>query len=199
VNSIILASSSPRRQELFRQLHIPFDVKVAGVDESVEKDITPGTLVETLALRKARAVAREVEGGLVVGSDTVVALCDRVLGKPVDHKDAFRMLDCLQGREHKVFTGLAVIDAVTGRFVSAHECTVVHFRQAEPGEIEAYVATGEPLDKAGAYGIQGLGAVFVSKIEGCYFNVVGLPVARLVEVLGQFGVSITGFWEKKYE
>ncbi len=197
MDNIILASSSPRRQELLRQLGIPFRIQVASVDETVEGDMPPGQLVETLSLRKARAVSGGLESGLVIGSDTVVTMGDKILGKPVNKEDALEMLESLRGRRHQVFTGLAVIDSVTGKYATVHECTEVYFRDASRQELEAYISTGEPFDKAGAYGIQGMGAVFVSRIEGCYFNVMGLPVAKLVQVLQQFGVTVTGFWKKR--
>lgn len=197
MTKIILASSSPRRQELLRQLAIPFTVRAVPVDENIEGDMPPGLLVENLALRKARAVAGELEEGLVIGSDTVVVLDNRVLGKPRSRKEALQMLENLRGRVHEVYTGLALVDAGSGRSVTAHECTKVHFRKPARHELEAYVDSGEPMDKAGAYGIQGLGAVFVSGIKGCYYNVVGLPVAKLVEMLGEFGVDVTGFWKRR--
>lgn len=195
MKKIILASSSPRRQELLKQLGIPFTVRAVAVDESLERDMPPGVLVEKLALRKARAAAKVVDSGLIIGSDTVVTLDNLVLGKPGDKNEALRMLESLQGRVHEVFTGLALVDAETGRAITGYECTEVLFRRAGRDELKAYVDTGEPMDKAGAYGIQGLGAIFVTEIQGCYYNVVGLPVAKLVEMLSQFGINVPAYWK----
>lgn len=198
MKKIILASSSPRRQELLEQLKIPFTVQVVPIDESVERHMPPELLVENLALRKARAVAGEVDSGLIIGSDTVVTLDNSIMGKPKDREEAIDMLKRLRGRVHEVYTGLALVDAGTGMSATAHECTSVHFRQAGLDELKVYVDTGEPMDKAGAYGIQGLGSIFVNEIRGCYFNVVGLPVAKLVEILAKFGVDVTTYWKDHY-
>lgn len=135
-------------------------------------------------------VADGLESGLVIGSDTVVVWRDSIMGKPCDREDALRMLTCLQGDQHAVYSGLAVINAGTGATIVTHERTLVFFRAAGKDELEKYVNTGEPLDKAGAYAIQGLGSVFVTGIEGCYSNVVGLPLARLARALMEFGVDV---------
>lgn len=193
---IYLASASPRRKELLEQLGLQFTVVAGNVDENVGDPVPPGSLVETLAGRKAREVAGRLDRGLVIGSDTVVVWRDRILGKPGDRQEALDMLSCLQGDEHSVYSGLAVVDAETGVVHVSHERTRVFFRPAGMDEIEAYVDTGEPMDKAGAYAVQGLGAVFVEGIEGCYFNVVGLPLARLCRVLREFGVDVLKTGEK---
>lgn len=187
---IYLASASPRRRELMEQLGLPFTVVIKNVDESVAGTMPPGKLVEALSERKAREVAGELDRGLVIGSDTVVVWRDRILGKPGDRQEALEMLACLQGNEHSVYSGLAVIDVETGAVHVSHERTRVFFRPAAMDELELYVDTGEPVDKAGAYAIQGLGAVFITGVEGCYFNVVGLPLARLARVLKDFGVDV---------
>ncbi|HHY92885.1 MAG TPA: septum formation protein Maf, partial [Firmicutes bacterium] len=156
----------------------------------------PGALVEELARRKAAAVAASLEEPderLVVGADTIVVLADRILGKPRDEAEARSMLTALSGRWHQVFTGVAVIDPVSGRTVSAHETTRVKFRCLAARGIAAYVATGEPLDKAGAYGVQGKGALLVECIDGCFYNVVGLPLVKLAAVLREFGFDV---WEE---
>lgn len=194
--SLYLASSSPRRRELMEQLGLRFSVVVRPVDEMVEGNYSPGEMVEILSERKARAVARELSRGLVIGSDTVVVWQGKVLGKPADDQDALNMLRCLQGSEHFVYSGLAVIDAQSRKFALAHERTRVLFRPAGDDELRQYIASGEPLDKAGAYAIQGLGAVFISGIEGCYANVVGLPVFKLALVLKNFGVDVLGRYRK---
>lgn len=187
---IYLASASPRRRELMEQLGLPFTVVVSNVDESIADTVPPGRMVEILSERKAREVAGELNRGLVIGSDTVVVWRDRILGKPRDSREALEMLACLQGDEHSVYSGLAVIDAETGVVHVSHERTRVFFRPAGLDELKMYVDTGEPMDKAGGYAIQGLGVVFVKGIEGCYFNVVGLPLARLTRVLKGFGVDV---------
>ncbi|MFZ5631802.1 MAG: Maf family protein [Bacillota bacterium] len=187
---IYLASASPRRRELMEQLGLPFTVVISDVDESIAESLPPGKMVEVLSERKARRVAGEVDRGLVIGSDTVVVWRDRILGKPRDRREALEMLSCLQGDEHSVYSGLAVINAGTGAAHVSHERTRVFFRPAAMEELEMYVDTGEPVDKAGAYAVQGLGVVFVTGIEGCYFNVVGLPLNRLTRVLKDFGIDI---------
>ncbi len=188
---IILASRSPRRRELLGQMGLKgFQVVSPNVDESVEGDPHPAELVELLSARKAAAAARQVgEDDLIIAADTVVVLDGAVLGKPEDERDAFSMLSALSGNRHDVYTGLTVIRG--GQTVTGHEVTTVTFRELEPAEITAYIATGEPMDKAGAYGIQGLGALLVSGIQGDYFNVMGLPVYRLGRVLSeQFGLDL---------
>jgi len=196
---IILASSSPRRQELLQRLGLAFEKRAAAVEESMPGEagmIKPAGLVKKLAVEKARAVAGEVDKSgttLVIGADTVVVHQGKVLGKPSGAEEAEAMLRRLQGSTHEVFTGLAVVQVSggrKGREEIACERTLVRFRPISDEEIRRYVATGEPLDKAGAYAIQGLGAVFVEGIEGCFFNVVGLPLARMAKMLSSFGVSV---------
>jgi septum formation protein len=182
---LILASRSPRRAAILQQLGIPFEVRVSQVQE----ENFQGTLaqrVERLALAKAQAVAKEQEG-LILGADTLVSLDDKILGKPQDAEHAARMLSLLSGRVHQVMTGLALVE---GRELCGHQLTHVKMRKLSVGEIERYVATGEPLDKAGAYGIQGRGAALVEEIAGCYYNVVGLPVALLLRQLASFGITV---------
>lgn len=189
---IYLASSSPRRRELMEQMGLRFSVVARPVDETVDEKLPPEEIVESLSARKALAVSREIDRGLIIGSDTVVVWRGKIMGKPVSDDDALDMLRCLQGSEHYVYSGLAVVDASDGRIVCVHERTRVFFRPAGDDELKMYVNTGEPLDKAGAYAIQGLGAVFVSGIEGCYSNVVGLPLFLLASVLKDFGINVLG-------
>lgn len=188
--SIILASNSPRRRELLAQIGIrDFQILSPDVDEAVESGLSPARMVEALSLRKARAAAgRAGAEDLILAADTVVALDGAVLGKPRSGDEAFAMLSALSGREHHVYTGVTVL--LEGRAVTEHEQTAVTFRALEPGEIRGYIATGEPMDKAGAYGIQGLGALLVSGIRGDYCNVVGLPVFRLGRILARCGVDL---------
>ncbi len=187
---MILASQSPRRKELLGQMGLRgFKVTSPEVDETVDEHLPPAQVVEELSRRKAMAVARHADGDdLIIAADTVVALEGAVLGKPADQREAFAMLTALSGNRHYVYTGLTVIQG--DRVVTQHECTTVTFRDLEPEEISHYIATGEPMDKAGAYGIQGLGAMLVSGIEGDYFNVVGLPIFRLSRILAGFGLDL---------
>ncbi len=188
--SIILASNSPRRRELLAQIGIrDFQILSPDVDETVEPGLSPARMVETLSLRKARATAgRAGAEDLIIAADTVVALDGRVLGKPRDQGEAFAMLSALSGREHRVYTGVTVLGG--GQAATEHEETAVAFRALSPEEIRDYIATGEPMDKAGAYGIQGVGALLVQGIRGDYCNVVGLPVFRLGRMLSGFGVKL---------
>lgn len=187
---IILASTSPRRRALMEQVGLKDYRPVSPeVSEQVDRELQPGALVEELSLRKARAArAKAGPGDVIVAADTVVSLEGEVLGKPRDETDAFKMLSALSGNCHQVYTGLAVLRGE--REVVEHEVTAVTFRDLEPEEIRRYIATGEPMDKAGAYGIQGVGALLVSGIEGDYFNVMGLPVYRLGRILARFGVDV---------
>ena len=178
---VILASGSPRRRELLGEMGVAFEIDVPDVDETVGG--TPDQMVAVLAERKARAVAERKEEGLIVAADTLVALDDRALGKPADDAEAKEMLRALSGRTHDVFTGVCVMDARTGRVMVAAERTGVRFRAITEEEIDAYVATGEPRDKAGAYAIQGGAGAFVEGYEGSRTNVIGLPVEKLGEML----------------
>jgi len=185
---IILASNSPRRRELLGQIGVrDFRVLSPDVDERTQPGLSPAQMVEELSLRKARAAEKAGSGGLIIAADTVVALDGAALGKPRDEEDAFAMLSALSGREHRVYTGVSVLRG--DRAVTEHEETAVCFRALAPGEIWGYIATGEPMDKAGAYGIQGYGAMLVRGIHGDYFNVMGLPVCRLARLLARFGVD----------
>jgi septum formation protein len=177
---IILASSSPRRRQLLGQIGVEHEVVSPQVDETPGPDEAPVDLVRRLALMKAHSVAQLRTGEIVLGSDTIVVLDDRVLNKPEDANEAIAMLESLSGRTHTVYTGFALIDGNNGRIINSYETAEVTFRKLERDEIEAYVATGSPLDKAGAYGIQDdYGAVFIEKIDGDYYSVVGLPIARV--------------------
>ena len=186
---IILASKSPRRAELMQQIGLPFTVCPADADESVTPELSPAEAVAEISKRKALAVRKMRDAGdVIVACDTVVALDHRIFGKPHTAEEAEAMLHLMSGRTHSVFSGLTVCcgTAVT----SAVECTDVTFRTLSDAEITAYVKSGEPMDKAGAYGIQGLGAVLVERIAGDYFNVVGLPLCRLAQMLCPFGIRI---------
>jgi septum formation protein len=182
---IILASQSPRRAELIARLELSFDVLPADIDESYLPHESPPAHAERLAREKAETIGRTHPHALVVGSDTIVVVDGDVLGKPRDRAHAVEMLRRLSGRDHEVCTGVAV--AHGGRVESGLERVRVRFRELDPAECEAYVATGEPMDKAGAYGIQGFGSAIVEGIEGDYFAVMGLPVVRMLGLFERFG------------
>lgn len=192
-SKLILASASPRRRELIQTLNWPVQFLDIDVDESYSSTLTPAETVELLSLRKAETaqmrLAAEHESGIVIGSDTVVVSQDEILGKPENEDHAKTMLHQLQGTAHKVYTGITCIDIASNQQLSAHQCTEVHMKRLSDKQIAAYVATGEPMDKAGSYGIQGLGAVLIEQIKGCYFNVVGLPLSLLYEMLQHFDVD----------
>lgn len=188
--AIILASNSPRRKDLLRQIGVDFRIDPADVDERILPQESPEVYAVRVALDKARVAAARTNTGIVIAADTIVVLNDEILGKPADKGDAQRMLMMLSGNVHRVITGLAIMDASTGKTLTRTSITRVWFRSLEPHEIASYVATGEPLDKAGAYGIQERGALLVDKIEGCYFNVVGLPLSLLDDLLRAFGVDV---------
>ncbi len=183
---LYLASRSPRRRDLLARLGVPYTVRPADIDEMLDPELDAQANARELAMQKARAVAADLEVGWVLGADTIVVIGGEVLGKPEDAADAERMFSSLTGRTHTVVTGLALVDALSGEAIADSVATKVTLRSASPAEAAAYVATGEPLDKAGAYGAQALGAVFIERVEGCYYNVVGLPVARLYRMLVTF-------------
>jgi septum formation protein len=170
-----------------KQLGFRFRIVPSNVDEVIDLRSSPRANARRIALQKGRDVAARVKKGIVVSADTIVVCKGRILGKPESRADARRMLRALSGKDHSVYTCLALIDAATGRTSTALERTRVHFRKLSPQEIESYIATDSPMDKAGAYGIQDdHGAVFVEKVEGCFYNVVGLPLSRLYVALNRF-------------
>ena len=174
---IILASESPRRRELMAKLDVPFTVKGAQIDETLNKELPLYEAIEDIAYRKAAALAKKYPQEWIVSADTIVCLDDQVMGKPQDEQQAEMMLKRLSGRTHQVITAVCIYDGKTAHLF--HEVSKVTFYALSEEEIKAYIATKEPLDKAGAYGIQGKGAFLVEKIEGDYYNIVGLPIARL--------------------
>jgi septum formation protein len=190
MQQIILASASPRRAFLLKQIGLDFQVIPSSVEEIADSHLEPQEMVLKLAKRKAQAVSREYPQAIVLGADTVVCCEGRILGKPRDREEAAEMLYFLSGRVHEVVSGVVlqrlIPESVRGEAVT----TRVKFRDLTDEQITGYIATGEPLDKAGAYGIQGLGALLVEKIEGCYFNVVGLPLSRLPDLFREFGVDL---------
>ncbi len=180
---LVLASASPRRAEILRAIGWPFEALPADIDESRHDHEDAETYVKRVAQAKAEVVTPRVPGATVVGADTVVVVDGKILGKPRDAEDARRMLRLLQGRWHQVLTGVAVFNGNVGQPRVAHEVTEVRFAVMDEAEVNWYVTTGEPMDKAGAYAIQGLGARFIKGIKGDYSNVVGLPVRLLYELI----------------
>lgn len=184
MSKIILASASPRRKELMELAGYDFEVICADIVEVVPEEAMPQEVVMSLALQKAQAVAAEHKEAVVIGSDTVVALDGKILGKPHSEQEACEMLRSLSGRTHKVFTGVAIVCG--GKVKNFFDETDVEFYSLGDDEIKKYVATGEPTDKAGAYGIQGKGSVLVKRINGDFFNVMGLPIAKLYREMSDF-------------
>jgi septum formation protein len=187
---IILASKSPRRKELLDKLGLEFKVVESGFVEDVDIFISPEELVQNLALGKALAVTKKFKKAIVIGADTMVVLKNRVMGKPKDRKEAFKMLEELSGNTHLVMTGLAVIDISSNKKIVKTVTSQITFRKLSSSEIKSYIEKEKPMDKAGAYAIQEGAAVFVSGISGDYTNIIGLPVFELVKALKQFGIKI---------
>ena len=179
---LILASQSPRRRELLGLFRRPFVIRVADIDETMDENLPPFDEVARVSRAKAQAIPRE-EDDIVVAADTIVVCAGRTLGKPRSEAEAREMLRLLSGRDHQVMTGMTVLRGE--KAVSCTEVTDIHFRELSDKEIESYIATGEPMDKAGSYGIQGGAALFAQRMVGDYYNVMGLPVCRLYEILSQ--------------
>jgi septum formation protein len=184
---VILASGSPRRKQILKELRIPFEACAPRMDETLRPWRNPARLARMLALEKARSSL--VPGALVIGMDTLVVARGKILGKPADAVEAIRMLKSLSGRTHQVITGVALL--LGTRSAAGSATTRVAFRKLTVSEMEWYVSTGEPMDKAGAYGIQGLARIFITRIDGCYFNVVGFPVDCFQRLLRRLGIRMT--------
>ena len=187
--NVILASQSPRRKELLGLFRIPFTVRVADIDETMDPDASAYSEVARVSHLKALAVERGADD-LVIAADTIVVCQGKMLGKPRSPEEARQMLKLLSGRDHQVMTGMTVLRGEQA--VVCTEVTDLHFRELSDREIDAYVATGEPMDKAGSYGIQGGAALFCPRMEGDYYNVMGLPVCRLAEILKQLAPELMG-------
>ena len=185
--SVILASQSPRRKELLGLFHIPFLIRVADIDETMNDALPAYEEVARVSRQKALAVERTAED-IVIAADTIVVCQGKVLGKPKDEADAKKMLQLLSGRDHQVMTGMTVIKGSACRTIT--EVTDIHFRPLSEKEIDAYIASKEPMDKAGSYGIQGGAALFAEKMVGDYYNVMGLPVCRLWQILSDIAPEI---------
>lgn len=186
--TLILASSSPRRKELLEELQIPFVISSSNVDESFDPSLSPNEIVMELARRKVEAIYAGEQYPFILGADTVVCLNDAILGKPASYEEAFRMLSELSGKTHSVYTGVAIM--ANGICSAFYEKTDVLFWELTDEEIHDYLDTGEPFDKAGAYGIQGVGRTLVKEIKGDYFTVVGLPISRTVRELKAKGFNM---------
>ncbi|HSW35365.1 MAG TPA: Maf family protein [Candidatus Limnocylindrales bacterium] len=180
---LILASASPRRAMLLSQVGIPYQVIIPDFSEMITEDIAPDQLVLEFAMKKARSVSCRLRSGLVLAADTVVWHRGKILGKPDNEEDARRMLRLLSNECHKVLTGIALVDVAAEKYETGYSETSVWMKQLSEEIIDAYIATGEPMDKAGAYAIQGRAAIFIAKLEGCYFNIVGLPLGLLHDLL----------------
>lgn len=190
MKNIILASASPRRSEILSNLRIPFEKRISTIDEQAFLVDDPRETVMKLAYEKAKSVIQDnTEDGIIIGADTIVVYDNKIIGKPKDNTEAFEILEILSGKKHSVYSGIAMIwPSLNKEFISYCE-TIVFMRPYNGMEIEAYIRTKEPLDKAGAYGIQGYGAALVDKIDGDYYNVVGLPVSKLIEGFSALGVN----------
>ena len=185
--NVILASQSPRRKELLGLFHIPFVIRVPDADETMDPNESPAVQVAQVSCRKAEAVTRD-PGDVVIAADTIVVCDGQILGKPKDEADASRMLHLLSGRDHQVMTGMTVLR--DDKHLTWTEITDIHFRDLSDREIDAYIRSGEPMDKAGSYGIQGGAALFADKMVGDYYNVMGLPVCRLGQLLREIAPEL---------
>lgn len=188
--TIVLASASPRRRELLEKIGLKFSVDPSDYPENLRSDLNPEGLVKSISLGKALQVSLKYPNALIIAADTFGMFEGKILGKPHTADEALKMLSALNGKSHIVITGYTILDSATQKMVTHTEETRVYFKKLSAEEINRYVKTGEPLDKAGAYAIQGLGAVIVEKIVGDYYNVMGLPLCSLVESLKDFGITV---------
>lgn len=196
MRKIILASGSPRRKQILEQVGLNFIVEVSDYEEKSIPGVSPSEFVETLSLEKANVVAKNHNDAIIIGADTIVVLDNQILGKPKTKQDAREMLKKLSGNTHSVFTGFTIIDTVNKRTITNHVETKIRFKNLSEEEIRAYIETGEPMDKAGAYGVQDKGALFVEHIEGDYSSVMGLPIVKIFEILKELGIDILKTYEK---
>ncbi|MCL4426105.1 MAG: Maf family protein [Firmicutes bacterium] len=187
---IILASASPRRENLLRQLGLILEVFPSDIDELRKPSEPPYEVAQRLAVDKVEDVAPRFKDALIIGADTIVVYEDRLMGKPANEEEAYEMVKTLQGKWHEVYTGVAMEDADTRRLAISHEVSRVKMRRLTYQEIRGYVASGEPMGKAGGYAAQGLGAILIERVEGCHYNVVGLPLFRVAYMLEGFGMNL---------
>ena len=190
MKTIILASASPRRKELLKKIGLKFKVELSNYEEDIPSGLEPHELAQKISLEKAKVVASKHQNVIVIAADTFIVFGGQILGKPHTEKEARKMLEAISGKSHSVITGFSIIDTSKNKTLSKSVETKIYLRKLTLAEIDAYVKSKEPLDKAGAYAIQGLGAVFVEKIKGDYFNVIGLPLSALTEALKEFGINI---------
>jgi septum formation protein len=190
MKTIILASSSPRRKEILEKTGLKFKVDESDYEENTDMGFTPQELAKHHSIGKARAVAPQYRNALIISADTIVVLKNRVFGKPRNRKEAKEMLKTLSGKAHTVITGYTIMDTGSGKETTKSVESKVFFKRLTVDEIDTYIRSGEPLDKAGAYGVQGLGALIVKRIEGDFFNVMGLPLNALAESLKKFNIRI---------
>ena len=190
MKKIILASASPRRKELLEKIRLKFEIDPSDCEEDINPEFDPQEIVQQLSIIKAKSVAARHKNALIIAADTIGVMGDKILGKPHTEDEACKMLHEISGKSHLVITGFSILDTATNKIVTGIVNTRVYIKKLTGQEIDAYVKTGEPLDKAGAYAIQGIGAVIVEKIEGDYYNVMGLPLNALTEALKEFGINI---------
>jgi septum formation protein len=190
MRKIILASASPRRKELLEKIGLKFEVEPSNYAEDMHSRLSPDELARAISLGKARAVARKHKNAIVIAADTFIVFGGKIMGKPNTEAEARKMLMALRGKSHSVITGFTILDTEENKVLTKSVETVIHIKKLTPEEIDGYVKSKEPLDKAGAYAIQGLGSVIVERIEGDYFNVMGLPLSALAESLTEFGIHI---------
>jgi septum formation protein len=190
MKKIILASDSPRRRDILKLTGLKFSVCASAYDEDLDLPLRPRELARYLSRKKAETVANKHGKAIIIAADTFIVIRDKLLGKPRNKNHAVKMLEMLNGNAHSVITGFTVIDTESNKTLSRSIATRVFLKKLSKGEINAYVRSKEPLDKAGAYAVQGLGAVFIEKIEGDFFNVMGLPLCALTECLKKFGVHV---------
>jgi septum formation protein len=190
MKKIILASASPRRKELLEKIRLKFEIDPSDCEEDINPEFDPQEIVQQLSIIKAKSVAARHKNALIIAADTIGVMGDKILGKPHTEDEACKMLHEISGKSHLVITGFSILDTTTNKIVTGIVNTRVYIKKLTGQEIDAYVKTGEPLDKAGAYAIQGIGAVIVEKIEGDYYNVMGLPLNALTEALKEFGINI---------
>lgn len=191
MKKIVLASSSPRRKEILDNLGISYDIKTLEIKEIIDENLTHSQIVKSLSYQKALAVKELVDkNSIIIGADTIVTMKDKIFIKPKNENDAFDMIKTLSGNKHTVYTGLTIIDVNSNNVISTSEKTNVFMDNVTDEEIRNYIKTKEWIGKAGAYGIQGIASLFIKRIEGDYFNVVGLPIKKLYEVLDEIGINL---------
>jgi septum formation protein len=190
MKKIILASASPRRKELLEKIGLKFEVEPSNHEEAIPSGVEPHEFAQKISLKKAKVIASKHENAIVIAADTFIVFGNQIMGKPHTETEARKMLEAINGQSHYVITGFSILDAGRNKTLSRSVETKVSLKTLTPAEIDAYVKSKEPLDKAGAYAIQGLGAVIVERIEGDYYNVMGLPLNALTEALKEFGIMI---------